>query len=111
DALPILQQLPVGREAELQVVVLRLGIGRPWNRSNDLVVLQVVLNERRSANLAAVDERGGGTRDEHHEAVLRIDVERERADVSIPFAQREGVERLSARHVDDLEALLIGALD
>ena len=49
--------------------------------------------------------------DEDHEAVLRIGGEPEDSNLLVPFAQRERVDGLSAREVDDLEVLLIGVLD
>ena len=43
--------------------------------------------------------------------MLRIDRERERADFLVTLAEREGIDRLAGREVDDLEVLLIGVLN
>ena len=72
---------------------------------------QVALDERRRADLEAVDRLRQRARDDDHVAVLRIDFEGERSDVLVAVAEREGVERLPARHVDHLEVLLVCALD
>src|SRR6185369_17377775 len=44
-------------------------------------------------------------------AVLRIDREGERPYFPVALAEREGVDRLAGREVDDLEVLLIGVLN
>ena len=54
---------------------------------------------------------GGGPGDEHHRLVLRVDLEGHRPDVAPRVAERERVEALAAVDVDDLELLLVGALD
>ena len=106
-----IEELSIRRELEVQIIVGRLRIGRPGKRLDDLVLLQVVLEKGRRTNLEPVDQLPRLARDEDHEAILWIDVERQRADVCVSVAEREGVERLPARHVDHFEVLLIRALD
>ena len=88
-------QLAVGRE--LDVGVLALLAVRPRDGADDLVLLQVVLHQRRRADLEAVDQLGRRRREHHHEAVQRIRLDAPDPDLLVALAQREGVDRRSRR--------------
>ena len=57
---------------------------RPRDRADDLVLLEVVLHQRRRADLEAVDQLGGRRGEQHHEAVQRIGLDAPDPDLLLP---------------------------
>ena len=70
-----------------------------------LCVLEVVLHQRRRADLEAIDQLGRRRREHHHEPVQRIGLDAPDADLLVPLAEREAVDRLAAGDVEDLHLL------
>jgi hypothetical protein len=71
----------------------------------DLVLRQVVLHEGGRRHLQAVGQLGHGAGDQHHEPMERIRLEALDANLPVPLAQCERVERLPAGDVDDFDLL------
>ena len=92
--------LPSGEN--MDVGVLTLLAVRPGHRSvTTLCDLQVVLHQRRRADFEAVDQLGRRRRHHHHEPVQRIGLEAADADLLVALAQRERVDGLACRDVDE----------
>ena len=70
-----------------------------------LCVCRSVLHDRRRADLEAIHELGGGRRDQHDEAILRIRFEAADPDLAVAFAQRERIQGLPRGDVQDLDFL------